>query len=130
MMRVGRPAGKPQSASPAVSAFAFLTPFSYCSAALISGFLTRQPGENMIDLEHPVSGFLHSAATIDGLGRRVVHVDIQTQPAYRTLLLREHLSSTIEGSKDAPAPPLRQRVYALDPPEHAVAPVGPLVGDH
>src|SRR6478736_529842 len=73
---------------------------------------------------------MHAATTIRILSPSVIHVDIQAHPAHSTLLLCEGLRLRIERTENSAASRLRCRVHTLNPPEHAVSPVGPFVGDH
>jgi hypothetical protein len=89
-----------------------------------------QPGQHIIYFKYAIGSFMHTATAIRRLGRPVLSFDIQAQSAHCTLLLREGLCVSIEGAKDSAASKLTRRVYTLNPPEHAIAPIGPLVGDH
>jgi len=91
---------------------------------------SSQPGKYIIDFEHAVGSLMHAATTVRRLGSLVIPFHIQAQPAHETLLLREVLCLSKKGTKDSAASKLRCCVYTLNPPEHAIAPVGPLVGDH
>jgi hypothetical protein len=71
---------------------------------------------------------MHTAATIGLLGRLVMQVNIQAQTTYRPPLLGEHFRLSIEGAEDPASSQLGYGVNTLNPPEQAVAPVGPFIG--
>src|SRR5688500_11357028 len=72
---------------------------------------------------------VHSQLRVDLLGRRVALVDVQADAADGRLL-DHRLHVVVQTRVNAAAPKFGDDVHALNPPDHAVAPVAPFVGDH
>src|SRR5690606_13899637 len=79
---------------------------------------------------HEVSALVHAELAIDLLGDGVGPFDIEPDAAYRAVVEGASHHFLVEVAVDAESPVPRSHVDALNPPELAVAPVAPLIGDH
>jgi subtilisin-like proprotein convertase family protein len=91
---------------------------------------TRNAQRSLHPLEDQIVLAVHAAAAVDVLGRGIAAVDVETDAADVGVALGDAPHVLVQPRVDALAAVLRPHVDALDPPDVAVAPVAPLVGDH
>ena len=81
-------------------------------------------------LEDPVVGLLHPEARVGLLRDAVLALDVEAEAAHTRVARGLALGVVVEPAVDAAPPVVGPDVDALNPPEEAVAPVAPLVGEH
>ena len=93
---------------------------------------SRRLGDELF--KDSVGCLAHAEVAVGGLGDRVILLHIQPKATdFLTLdafLLSQLLNKLIEAFVDAFATMLGLDIDTLNPPDHAVAPVAPFVGDH
>src|SRR6202008_4115594 len=92
-------------------------------------FLPVEPYAGLELLEHQVARLLHSERAVGRLRAAVLALDVQPETAHPGVARGKLLDVAIEALVDAFAPPLRPHVDALDPPEFAVLPIAPFLGE-
>src|SRR5678816_4528974 len=93
-------------------------------------FVDWMHGDRPVVFVELVFGLLHAQRLVGFHGARVVAVDVEAKPAHVGVLAGQSFNVTIDGAEHAVTAELGLDEHTLEPPDHTVAPVGELVGEH